>query len=223
MQRILQINIVGRVIPIEEDAYQILKKYIDSIERQFFNEMGKDEIIHDIENRIAELFFIRLNGGAPAIDKTDVNKVIETLGSPNELNDNAGSTNSYSRSSGSTTQNTYQQYESNQARRLFRNPNDKVIGGVCSGVANYFDIDPVIVRLVFAVLFLTAGIGLLAYILAWIIIPAAKSPADLGYMTSGKPMDFNTIQRNVSEEMQDLKKRGEEMSRELKEFFSKKK
>lgn len=220
MQRIIQINIVGRVIPIEEDAYKLLKSYIDSIEKQFSREQGKDDIIHDIENRIAELFFIRLNSGAQAIDRTDVNKVIETLGSATELNDTATG-NSYAKAS--ATAGSYQQYEATPPRRLYRNPNDKVIGGVCSGVANYFDIDPVIVRLVFAVLFLTAGIGLLAYILAWIIIPAAKTPADLGYMTTGKPMDFNTIQRNVTEEMEDLKRRGEDMSRELKEFFSKKK
>jgi len=109
------------------------------------------------------------------------------------------------------------------SRRLFRNPNDKMIGGVCSGVANYFDIDPVIVRLVFAILFLTAGVGLLAYILAWIIIPAARTPEDMRNMSGGAPMDFDTIKRNVGDEMQDLKRRGEQMSRELKDFFNKKK
>lgn len=220
MQRIIQINIVGRVVPIEEEAYQVLKNYIASLERQFAREMGKDDIIHDIENRIAELFFIRLNSGAPAIDKTDVQKVIDTLGAANELNDTTA--NAYARPVSNTEQ-TNQHYAYEPARRLYRNPNDKVIGGVCSGVANYFDIDPVIVRLTFAVLFLAAGIGLLTYILAWVIIPVAKTPADLGYMTTGKPMDFNTIQRNMTEELQDLKKRGEEMSNDLKDFFSKKK
>lgn len=224
MQRIIQINIVGRVVPIEEDAYQILKNYIASIERQFIREQGKDEIIHDIETRIAELFFIRLNAGAPAIDKADVNKVIDTLGAASEIN-NADTNYNYSnnRTQYSTGSMNNQQYQYEAARRLYRNPNDKVIGGVCSGVANYFDIDPVIVRLVFAVLFLTAGIGLLAYIIAWMIIPVAKTPADLGFMSTGRPMDFHTMSRNMGEEMQDLKKRGEEMSRELKDFFSKKK
>jgi phage shock protein C len=221
MQRIIQINIVGRVIPIEEDAYQILKNYIASIERQFMREVGKDEIIQDIETRIAELFFIRLNAGAPAIDKADVNKVIDTLGAANEINDNASSNNTRSQFNTASMNNQQYQYES--ARRLYRNPNDKVIGGVCSGVANYFDIDPVIVRLVFAVLFLTAGIGLVAYIIAWAIIPVAKTPADLGFMSTGKPMDFHTMSQNMAGELQDLKKRGEEMSRELKDFFSKKK
>jgi hypothetical protein len=73
------------------------------------------------------------------------------------------------------------------------------------------------------VLFLTAGIGLVAYILAWMIIPAARTMEDLGYMSTGRPMDFDTIQRNMTEELQDLKRRGEEMSRELRDFFNKKK
>jgi phage shock protein C len=228
MQRIIQINIAGRIIPIEEDAYQILKNYIASLSKQFAKEEGKDEIIQDIENRIAELFQIRLQSGAPAIDKADVQKVMETLGAASELNEPAGA---------GFTKTTYlpavygqqqqqgnqQQYDYVPPRRLYRNPHDKIIGGVCSGVANYFDIDPVIARLVMVVLFLTAGIGLVAYILAWIIIPAAKTPADLGFMTSGRPMDFDTIQRNMADELQDLKRRGEEMSRELRDFFNKKK
>jgi len=227
MQRIIQINIAGQVIPIEEDAYQILKNYLTTLERQFMKEQGGDEIIMDIEDRIAELFITRMNSGAPAIDKADVQKVMETLGAPNELNDatrNTGSSANYNTgghvpySAPSAAYNP--QYET---RRLYRNTNDKVLGGVCSGVAAYFDIDPVIVRLVFAGLFLAAGIGLLTYILAWIIIPAAKTPYEMQAMAGGAPMNFHTIQKNVTEEMQDLKRRGEQMSRDLQDFFSKKK
>lgn len=222
MQRIIQINIVGRVIPIEEDAYLILKDYISSLERHFSGEQGKDEIIQDIEGRIAELFEIRLNAGSHAIDKTDVVKLIDTLGPASALNDgyDAKGNPATHFPSPYTAPNYQDNYSS---RRLFRNPNDKVIGGVCSGIANYFDIDPVIIRLVFAVLFLTAGVGLLAYILAWIIIPTPRTPEDMSYMSGGRPMDFHTLKRNVGDEMQDLKKRGEDMSRELRDFFSKKK
>ena len=87
----------------------------------------------------------------------------------------------------------------------------------------YFDIDPVIVRLIMVVLFLTAGIGLLAYIIAWAVIPAARSREELSGLTNGNPVTFNDISRNVEEELKDLKKRGEQMSHELKDFFSKKK
>ena len=223
MQRIVQITIAGRVIPIEEDGYLMLKDYITSLERHFQGEEGNDEIIQDIEGRIAELFSIRLNAGAHAVDKNDVLKVIETLGPASALNDGRDATgNPVSHFPMPYVPPAYQ-HQHTSSRRLFRNPNDKMIGGVCSGVANYFDIDPVIVRLVFAVLFLTAGVGLLAYILAWIIIPVARTPQDMSYMSGGAPMDFDTIKRNVGDEMQDLKRRGEHMSRELKDFFSKKK
>ncbi len=227
MQRIIQINIAGRIIPIEEDAYQLLKNYIASLDKQFAKEEGKDDILQDIENRIAELFTIRLQTGAPAIDKGDVQKVTETLGAAADLNEptttNHAKTTYLPAVYGQQEQGKQQQYDYTQPRRLYRNTYDKILGGVCSGVANYFDIDPVIVRLVMVVLFLTAGIGFVAYILAWMIIPAARSLEDLGYMSTGKPMDFETMQRNMGEELQDLKRRGEEMSRELRDFFNKKK
>lgn len=225
MQRIIQINIAGRVLPIEEDAYTMLKDYLQSLERQFRPEEGK-EIIEDIENRIAELFAIRLQGGSPAIDRSDVQKVISTLGAPSDLNDGAtrgpgGSTQSSYGGGGYHYGAGYQQFRPSHDR-LLRNPYDKMIGGVCSGIAQYFDIDPVIVRLVMVVMFLTFGIGLIAYLIAWAVIPPARSREEFYNMNSGNPMTFHDISRNMQDELQDLKRRGEEMSRELRDFFSKK-
>jgi phage shock protein C len=224
MQRIIQINIAGRVLPIEEDAYVILKEYITSLQRQFKDEDGK-EIIEDIENRIAELFSIRLQGGSPAIDRSDVQKVIDTLGAASDLHD--GPTSSSAQGSRQYTYNQSQQRTTGNPYaythdRLLRNPYDKVIGGVCSGLARYFDVDPVIIRLIMVVLFLVFGVGFIAYLIAWAVIPAAKSPEELYNMNNGQPMTFHDITRNVSEELEDLKRRGEQMSRELKDFFSKK-
>lgn len=228
MQRIIQITIGGRVIPIEERAYAHLNEYITSLEQQFSGEAGRDEIILDIEARMAELFAIRLDGGAQAIDGNDVQKVIATLGHASELNDaeqptpgGAGRQHYQQQQSYNTYSQAY--YEPTVKRRLYRNPNDKMLGGVCSGIANYFDIDPVIVRLVFAIMFLTAGIGLLAYILTWIIVPVARTPQEMYYMSGVPPMDFQTMKKNMAGELEDLKKRGEDMSRELKDFFSNKK
>lgn len=220
MQRIIQITIGGRVISIEERAYAQLNDYITSLEKQFAGETDMDEIILDIESRMAELFAIKLQGGAQAIDSNDVQKVIATLGHANELNDNTA---------GTENKRTYHQYNYGQnnyqstTRRLYRNGNDKMLGGVCSGVANYFEIDPVMVRLIFVILFLTAGIGLLAYIIAWIIVPVARTPQEMYYMTGVPPMDFQTMKKNMGNDLQDLKKKGEEMSQELKDFFAKKK
>lgn len=221
MQRIVQINIAGRVLPIEEDAYIVLKEYINTLERQFKGDDGK-EIIEEIENRIAELFTIRLQGGSPAIDRSDVQKVIDTLGTASDLHDGP-----------SNNSQNYRQYNPGSQRsqggpyntraRLLRDPYDKVVGGVCSGIAHYFDIDPVIIRLVMVVLFLTAGIGVITYLIAWAVIPSANSREELYNMTNGNPVTFHDITRNVENELQDLKRRGEQMSRDLKDFFSKKK
>ncbi len=222
MQRIIQINIAGRIVPIEEDAYKLLSDYLTSLRRQFPGEEG-NEIVEDIENRISELFSIRLQSGAPAIDRADVQKVTDTLGSANDLKSEAGSFSHGAQGSAPYTgPGSNRQYHSRQGR-LLRNPFDKVIGGVCSGLAQYFDIDPVIIRLIMAVLFFTMGIGLLAYIIAWAVIPAAKTREELHNMSGGNPVTFHDIKRNVGEEMQDLKRRGEEMSRELRDFFGKNK
>jgi len=231
MQRIIQINIAGHLIPIEEDAYMVLKEYINALERQFAGEEGNDEIISDIEARIAELFYIRLNSGAHSIDLSDVGKVIDTLGPASELNDGNGTPKTsksvvpyvpaQKQRTGYQGNNSYGRYDSQQ--RLYRNPDDKILGGVCSGLAVYFDVDPVIIRLAFAVMFFTFGVGLLAYLIAWAVIPLARTPEQKAYMNGGNPMSFHDITRNVGVELEDLKKRGEEMSRELKDFFSKKK
>ncbi len=229
MQRIIQINIAGRVLPIEEDAYTVLKDYISSLQRQFSGDDGK-EIISDIENRISELFVIRLQGGAPAIDRTDVQKVIDTLGAASDLHDGPKASasqgagqSSYNNAgnSGPGTNNTRQYPYTHD--RLLRDPFDKVVGGVCSGIGHYFDIDPVIIRLVMVVLFLAFGIGFITYLIAWMVIPAARTREELFNMNNGNPVTFHDFTRNMGDELQDLKKRGEQMSRELKDFFNKKK
>lgn len=233
MQRIIQINIAGRLIPIEEDAYATLKDYISTLERLFAREPGEEEIIEDIEMRIAELFSIRLQSGAHSIVRSDVQKVIETLGTPQELTGNAGPQAQLQTSTPPPAKlpasyipppgNNYNRPPYEAERRLYRDPNNKMLGGVCSGIANYFDIDPTIVRFVFAIMVLGMGIGILAYIVGWAVMPIARTPQDVTNMRAGEPMNIHTMSRNMSNELQDLKKRGEEMSRELKDFFSKKK
>ena len=234
MQRIIQINIAGRMLPIEEDAYLLLKDYLNALHRQFAEEDSQEEILYDIEYRIAELFTIRLQSGAPAIDGADVSKVIENLGTPSDLGGQpqySSAPVAYILKEKTTDENPYSRGFTNRnsgprtggERRIFRNPNDKLVGGVCSGLGNYFDIDPVIIRLIWAASIVMAGFGLVAYVIAWIVIPTPKTPQDFAYMSDGEPMNFHDIKRNVAGEIQDLKKRGEEMSRELRDFFSKKK
>jgi phage shock protein PspC (stress-responsive transcriptional regulator) len=167
MKKIININFQGRVIPIEETAYDILKYYIESLRRYFANEEGRDEIINDIESRIAELFTDRLKSKICITDE-DVNAVITSIGRPEELEEAEGQA---SGAGASATGEGQQATGSTAGRRLYRSENEKVLGGVAAGLANYFGIDPAIMRLIF-VLCLFMGFGFLLYIILWIVVPS---------------------------------------------------
>jgi phage shock protein PspC (stress-responsive transcriptional regulator) len=178
MKKIININFHGRVVPIEETAYDILKQYIESLRRHFANEQGRDEIINDIENRFAELFSERLKKDATCITDDDVNAIIVSMGRPEDFdqedmpqNGNASSGNTGSQ--GSSQQTKQEQFAADEPRRLFRSENDKVLGGVCGGLANYLRIDPAIVRIIFTLITVGGfGSGLLIYIILWIVLPS---------------------------------------------------
>lgn len=172
MKQVININFHGRVVPIEVSAYEKLKAYTDSLGRHFRKEEGGEEIINDIEGRIAELFQERLKEGATCITDEHVEAVIQSMGRPEEFDEGAQSetTEEEKTQTGDQTKSTPFQ----QAKRLYRDENDKVVGGVCSGIANYFGIDVVIVRVIFVLLFFT-GIGVLPYIILWIAVPSSAT------------------------------------------------
>lgn len=173
MKKVININFQGRVIPIEESAYDVLKVYVESLRRFFANEEGRDEIINDIEGRIAELFGESLKKGSTCITEEDVNNVINSMGRPEDFE--GEETNMQSQLGGQHEQknNSYTEQDPHTSRgRLYRDTNDKMLGGVCSGMAAYFRIDPTVVRLLFLVLFFGGGSGFLLYLLLWIILPA---------------------------------------------------
>src|SRR6476620_11898132 len=179
MKKIININLSGRVIPIEDSAYDSLQRYIESLRRYFANEEGRDEIINDIESRIAELMNDRIRKGASSMPDTDIEEIITTMGRVEDFEEVGGepATASTAAAGGSTTDNSSGAYQQGTRQRfsgrLYRDSDDKIIGGVCSGLANYLNVDPAIVRLVFAVItFGGFGFGILVYILAWIILPA---------------------------------------------------
>src|SRR6478736_9263246 len=110
MKKIININFQGRVVPIEESAYEILKQYVENLRRYFANEEGRDEIINDIESRIAELFFERLKKGATCITDDDVNAIIKSMGRPEEFED--AEDNTSSRKTGGSTYSGSEQSQS---------------------------------------------------------------------------------------------------------------
>ncbi len=175
MKQVININFQGRVVPIETTAFEILKNYTDSLNRHFANEEGKEEIINDIESRIGELFQQRITKGATCITDDDVNAIINSIGRPEDFEPMedaqpaAAASSSYQQqSSGSGTSAT-------GYKRLFRDENNKVLGGVCSGLANYFNVDIVIVRIVFLILVFAFGFGILPYIIMWVAVPSSSS------------------------------------------------
>ncbi|HWK02216.1 MAG TPA: PspC domain-containing protein [Puia sp.] len=188
MKKIININFHSRVVPIEETAYEILQQYIDSLRRYFANEEGRDEIISDIENRFAELFSETLKKGATCITDADVNNIIASMGRPEDFEEeempgtaNAGTTNQSSGytgtgtgstgSQGTTQQQSSETFTAEEPRRLYRADNDKILGGVCAGLANYLKMDPAIVRILFVLIVFAWGTGFLLYIILWAFLP----------------------------------------------------
>ncbi|MCD2424511.1 PspC domain-containing protein [Niabella pedocola] len=163
MKQIINIQLGGRSIAIEDSAAQKVQQYLESLRFHFSKEPGKEEIISDIEARFSELMFEKLRKGAPHITDEDVDEMIATMGRPEDFAEDAGTTGSNS---------GYTAFAAG-SRKLYRDANNKVLGGVCSGVANWINIDPSIVRVLFAIIaFGGFGAGFLIYILLWIFLPS---------------------------------------------------
>lgn len=182
MKKVININFKGRIIPIEETAFEQLQKYIESLRNYFRNEEGRDEIVNDIEDRIAELFDEELKKGAACVTDERVNTVLNSMGRIEDFEkmDNepsiAGTTNSGSKATGASA------YASTEEPRgsMSRNSNDKVLGGVCSGIAHYLKIDPTVVRVLFAIITLGGfGAGVLIYIILWIVLPIRELTSNI--------------------------------------------
>jgi phage shock protein PspC (stress-responsive transcriptional regulator) len=196
MIKTVNINISGLVFHINEDAYEKLSKYLKNISNSFSIEEGREEIMADIEARIAEIFRQKLNERKEVLSMTDVDEVISIMGQPEQYTDFASG-----EAKSSHTQNI------NLPKRIFRDPDDKILGGVCSGISTYFGIeDPIWLRILFVVMFFVFGSGPLIYIILWIIIPKASSATEKLQM-KGEPINIDNISKTIQEEMEDIKKK----------------
>ncbi len=175
MKKVININFQGQVIPIEETAYEMLQNYVASLRKYFANEEGRDEIINDIESRIAELFGEQLKKGIPCITDDEVTRIMNSMGRPEDFDatEETASAGPKAEEAEPNFAGTGPGYAGPEGRgRLYRDEQDKVLGGVASGLANYFKIDPAIIRVIFVALFFGGGSGLLVYIILWIILPS---------------------------------------------------
>jgi len=176
MKKNISINISGIIFHIEEDGYEVLKKYLDSINRYFSSFEDSSEILSDIESRIAEIFLTKLNEGKQIITAEDVNSLVVTMGSVSDFK--AAEEQEFNETSGKANpepepKKTQSSYTHTAAKTLFRDQNRKILGGVCAGMANYFNVDAVWIRLIFALFTAAWGFGLLVYIVMWIVVPGS--------------------------------------------------
>jgi phage shock protein PspC (stress-responsive transcriptional regulator) len=203
MNKVFSVNIGGQVFTVDELAFEKLRNYLDSIKSHFRGTEGSDEIIADIESRIAEMLRERLKAGKDVTNMEDVDFIMLTMGRPEEFEGEANTEETASTSGFDSGQYSSQR----QSRRLFRDPDNKVLGGVCSGVSAYFGInDPVWMRLFFVIIFFTFGSGLLLYIILWVVIPKAKTITDRMEMR-GENVTINNIKKTFDDEYEDIKTR----------------
>lgn len=197
MNKIISINLKGIIFQVEDEAYESLKKYLESLNRHFANEESKLEIIDDIESRLAEMMQERLKTKT-AITVKDIEEIVAIMGNPDDFDQQENAQEPANTIASDPN-------ETRGARRFYRDGDERILGGVCAGAGHYFGIDPLWVRLGFVLMFILAGTGLLFYGILWLIIPEAKTPSEKLQM-KGEPVNADNISKAVKEEYERLKK-----------------
>ena len=170
MKKVLNIGIGGRSFVINEDAYYRLDAYLESFKKRIQMGHQTKEVMDDLEMRIAELLEESMQSKQEVVTLEMVNRIVSQLGMPDGSEEENNSSDSYSSGSGNY-------YIPPTMRKLYRDTDNNVLGGVCSGLAVYFNIEIMLVRLCFVVAFLAGSVGFWVYVILWIIVPQAKTPA----------------------------------------------
>ena len=193
MNKTVNINIGGLVFHIDEDAYQKLTRYFEAIKRSLSNSSGKDEIMKDIEMRVAELLTEKQKSDKHVINNKDVDEVIVIMGQPEDyrLDDDADDKASEPL------------YPYTKSRKLYRDKDRGTIAGVCTGLGHYFGIDAVWFKILFLILLFGFGTGVIAYLILWIAMPKAVTTTEKLEMT-GEPVTISNIERKVREEFESV-------------------
>lgn len=192
MNKTVTVNLGGSIFNIEEEAYQALRRYLDLIKQNFTGDPGEAEIMADIEVRLAELLQERIDEVRNVVTMAHVTEVSAIMGQPEDFAPD-GAKASAAAAAGHTR---------HDKRRVYRDRDDAVLGGVCSGFSYYFGWDPIVLRIAF-VLFgiLSAGTAVIAYIILWAVIPEARTTAEKLQMR-GEPVNVDSISRFINSEAQ---------------------
>lgn len=194
MNKTVSINLSNFHFFIDEEAYKRLKSYLDRIKASFAKEQGGDEILQDIESRLAELFNEHLNDKAQVITLKEVNDVIAIMGEPQEFEIDEEPADE-------------KQSKRVDHKKLYRDGENEYIGGVCAGLQHYLGIDVVWIRLIFLLaLIFGSGVGFMIYIILWIVVPEAKTTTQKLDMM-GKPINLDNIEKKVKEGFEEVEKK----------------
>jgi phage shock protein PspC (stress-responsive transcriptional regulator) len=213
MKKTVTVNISGIIFHIDDDAYERLGRYMDRIKRYFTKSDGRDEIIGDIEGRIAEILQGKINESKQVITIEDINEVIANMGEPADF-DESGDTE--------TSRETMDKnYQPTRPKRLYRDPDNKTIAGVATGLAAYFNIDPVWIKILFLITAISYGPGIIVYIILWIAVPEARTTAEKLEMR-GEQVNISNIERSIRDEFDGIKGRVNNFAEEAGEIVTKK-
>lgn len=212
MNKVFHINLGGYPFTIDEDAYEYLNQYLKAIHNHFKQSEGYEEITSDIEARLAELFQENL-AGRTIVTIKDIQNAISVMGRPEDFGADSISEDAHAGSEGQQGSKNEKEYRT--GKRLFRDIDDKVVGGVCSGLAAYFGIqDPLWVRLFFVLLAATGGFGIPLYLILLFILPKAITAADKLAMR-GAPINVSSIAKQIEEGMEQISQKVNEFGSDL--------
>lgn len=191
MNKTININLASTFFHVDESAYNLLQSYLNKLEKAFKNTQGKEEILRDIEVRIAELFQERKKHPDYVINKKDINEVIDILGQAEDFE--VGESQETSKGQTHTA-----------SKKLFRDLDDRYIGGVASGLGYYFGIDTIWIRILWLIFgFFSLGTITFIYIILWILIPEAVT-TNYKLRMKGEPINIATIEKKIKEEFDEV-------------------
>ena len=196
MKKTLTINLNKTVFHIDEDAYDLLQAYLSDVNHHFRSETEKNEILSDIEARIAELFTERLGKTKTVVSVEDVNAIVEIMGKPSQFSDDdEDNTEKESTSSSTTTE----ERTFAESKRFYRDFENGLLSGVCSGLAAYLGWDVTIVRILLILLvFVGFGSVIPIYLVVWLITPKAETTAQKMSMR-GEVVNIETIKNKMND------------------------
>jgi phage shock protein PspC (stress-responsive transcriptional regulator) len=207
MKKTINVNLNGRVFAIDEDAYQLLENYFHNLRIHFRKEEGAEEIVADFEARIEELFSEKIREGYSVISITQVEEVIARVGKPADFSENKGDSEDKQ-----AEKQTNEEECKEKKKKFFRNPDDKIIAGICSGISIYFDWNVLAVRIVFFILLLATSFWMLPiYLLLWILSPEALT-VEQRLQMHGEPITVENIGKTLAAGIENLQNKASNRS-----------